>query len=110
MNTPPPESRQGEGEPAVVIHVTRSGILVDCRPMPPDRLPSYLEPKLARWPDKPVVLYTEPDALYQSMVDVYDVLVPLGVSNLHVPTASDIRAYVEHFGYNPFSEACRKSA
>ena len=35
----------------------------------------YLEPKLTRDAQKPVILYTDPYATYQSMISVYDVLV-----------------------------------
>ena len=49
--------------------------LVDCKPMELDEILPYLEPKLLRNPEKPVILYTDAvSAPYQAMISVYDVL------------------------------------
>ena len=58
---------------------------------------AYLEPKLLRNPEKPVILYTDASALYQSMISVYDVLGSAKVKthgykvkNIAVPTQSEV--------------------
>jgi len=102
-------------EPAVFIHVQADRVVVDCREMGVDEILPYLEPKLLRNPNKPVVLYTDPDAEYQSMITVYDVLAGTGAENsqhsfrvtdISVPTQRDIDEYVGLFGVNPFEAAC----
>ena len=108
--------RDNEPEEAVFIHVQPDRILVDCREMEVGEILPYLEPKLLRDPSKPVVVYTDSEAEYQRMINVYDALAGSGdeasgyafsVTNISVPTRSDIQAYVETFGENPFEGACR---
>ena len=91
-------------DPAVYIHVEAGRVVVDCREMEVGEIPGYLAPKLARNPNKPVILYTDPDAAYRSMVRVYDVL--SGTAEITVPTLRDIDEYIELFGANPFAAAC----
>lgn len=102
-------------EHAVLIHVKADRVVVDCREMRVDEILAYLEPKLLRNPNKPVVLYTDPDAEYRSMVRVYDVLSgtrienakhPFRVTDISVPTRRDIDEYIGLFGVNPFELAC----
>lgn len=108
--------QERETEDAVFIHVQTERILVDCREMGVDEILPYLEPKLLRDPNKPVILYTDPEAEYQRMINVYDALAGSGtdgsgysfsVTDISVPTRSDIQAYIETFGENPFEAACR---
>lgn len=110
------ESVDREARDAVFIHVQAERVLVDCRVMGVDEILPYLEPKLLRNPGKPVILYTDSEAQYQRMIDVYDALAGSGsedsgysfsVTDIFVPTRSDIRAYVDLFGENPFELACR---
>ena len=112
---PTDDRHDAEPDDAVFIHVQADRVLVDCREMGVEEILPYLEPKLLRNPDKPVILYTDPEAEYQRMIDVYDALAgsgiedsgsSFGVTNVSVPTRSDIRSYVELFGENPFEEAC----
>ena len=68
-------SFKSKAEEAVFIRVLPdASITVDCRPMEPEGILDYLEPKLARHAEKPVVLYTDPDAPYGAMIAVYDLL------------------------------------
>jgi biopolymer transport protein ExbD len=105
----PPES-----EEAVFIKVGADGsVLVDCRPMELDEILPYLEPKLLRNPEKPVILYTDASAPYQDMISVYDVLGEAKnethgykVKNISVPTQSEVMEYIELFGSNPFESQC----
>ncbi len=62
-----------------------------------------------------MILYTDPEATYQSMISVYDVLAGTGVENsqhsfkvtdIAVPTQRDIEEYIDLFGANPFEVAC----
>ena len=75
-----------------------------------DQILAYLQPKLERWPDKPVILYTDPEALYENMIAVYDVLsqgerqIGIPVKNIAVPTLKEIEQYTQVFGYNPFED------
>ena len=102
-----------ETEDAVFIKVnTDSSIEVDCQPMEHAGILDYLEPKLARNPEKPVILYTDAYAPYQAMVSVYDVLGSaektrgFKVKNISVPTQSEIQEYIQLFGFNPFESQC----
>ncbi len=112
---PKEEARSDASEEAVFIKVRAdSSVMIDCKPIQPEEIPAYLQPKLERWPDKPVILYTEPAAPYQAMIDVYDVLgsserlFGFEVKNLSVPTQSEVREYTELFGVNPFESQCAR--
>ncbi len=108
------EQKETEEEEAVFIQVAADGsVTVDCKPMQLDEILGYLEPKLTRNAEKPVILYTDPDAPYQAMIAVYDVLgTPKEdthgwkVRNISVPTRSDIQEYIEIFGADPFEGRC----
>jgi biopolymer transport protein ExbD len=106
----PPDTDQEE---AVFIKVAPDGSLtVDCKPMELGGILDYLEPKLTRDAEKPVILYTDPYAPYQAMIAVYDVLGSaegqrgFKVRNISVPTQSEIEDYIQIFGYNPFESQC----
>jgi biopolymer transport protein ExbD len=102
------ESRQMETVEAVYIRVYSDAVIeVDGRRMEIDQILAYLKPKLDRWPDKPVILHTEPSAEYQDMITVYDELkggaeIGVYVKNISIPTNREIQEYIEFFGYNPF--------
>jgi biopolymer transport protein ExbD len=99
---------------AVFIQVAADGgIRVDCHPMGLDGILAYLEPRLRRNPDKPVILHTDAGATYQSMISVYDVLGSarqethgFEVRHLSVPTEREVRDYIAMFGLNPFESHC----
>ena len=108
------KNKEIEQEEAVFIKVnTDSSVLVDCRPMELDEILPYLEVRLLRNPEKPVILYTDPYAPYQAMISVYDVLGSpkvdthgYKVKNISVPTQSEVQEYIELFGSNPFESQC----
>jgi len=94
---------------AAYIKVFPGGAVeVDRQPMALDQILPYLQPKLERWPEKPIILYTLPDATYGDMIAVYDVLkqgpqqIGMDVTNIGIPTHREIANYTEIFGYNPF--------
>ncbi len=117
----PQEDEQAppESEEATFIHVFPGGdIEVDCRSMLHEEIVGYLYPKLSRNPEKPVIVYSEPDAEYSAMIAVYDVLVAakdlpewkeqsLKVKNVSIPTQTDIQEYTALFGVNPFAARCQ---
>ncbi|MEW5805848.1 MAG: biopolymer transporter ExbD [Acidobacteriota bacterium] len=103
QNLPPSE------EEAVYIKVNPdASISVDGKLMSLENILPYLQPKLQRWPDKPIILHTDPEAPYSAMVAVYDVLtqgekvIGIKVKNVSIPTSSEIQEYIATFGYNPF--------
>jgi len=107
------QQQESESEEATFIKVATDGsVTVDCRPMDPSEILDYLEPKLARNPEKPVILYTDPYAQYQAMISVYDVLGSaeqergFKVKNISVPTQTEVAEYIELFGFNPFESQC----
>jgi biopolymer transport protein ExbD len=108
------ENQPPEKEEAVFIKVSPdSSILVDCQPMEPGEILGYLEPKLLRNPEKPVILYTDAFAPYQAMITVYDELGSakeethgFKVKNVSVPTQTEVNEYIELFGMNPFETQC----
>jgi len=102
-----------ESEEAVFIKVAPDGSLtVDCKPMGLGGILDYLEPKLTRDAEKPVILYTDAYAPYQAMISVYDILGSakdergFDVKNISVPTQSEVADYIDLFGYNPFESQC----
>jgi biopolymer transport protein ExbD len=106
-NAPPDE------EEAVFIKVAPDeSITVDCKPMEIGDILDYLEPKLTRDAQKPVILYTDAYAPYQAMITVYDVLGSsekkrgFKVQNISVPTQSEVAEYIQLFGVNPFETRC----
>ena len=113
FNLPPeevPETSDGVG--AVLIEIRDDGsIVVDCRPMEVDAILDYLEPKLSRNPQKPIVLYAHPGARYQDLVAAYEWLYQapdrgLDDPNIKIPTPDDIAEYVQLFGFDPFEAHC----
>jgi len=114
------EQQDSTTEEAVFIKVFANGdVLVDCQPMELSGILDYLKPKLERFPDKPVILYTDAYAPYQAMISVYDVLGSAKkledeagnklypeVRNISVPTQSEVEQYIALFGSNPFESHC----
>jgi biopolymer transport protein ExbD len=119
------DNRQAESEEAVFIKIAADGsFTMDCKPMELGDIIDYLEPKLTRDAEKPVILYTDPFAPYQAMINVYDILVSperedarlreelqpprygWKVKNISVPTQTEIQDYIGIFGYNPFEAQC----
>jgi biopolymer transport protein ExbD len=109
-----------EEEEAIYFKVLASGqILMDGQPAEPEDIIDYVLPKLENWPDKPIIIYSEPDAPYRGMVQVYDQLMraakPKGEAgglglltkapNISIPTQSEVQRYIELFGYNPFEKS-----
>ena len=111
---PKDDNKPPEQEEAVFVKVgADSSVLVDCKPMELEEILPYLEPKLLRNPEKPVILYTDASAPYAAMIAVYDVLGSakleshgFKVKNISVPTQSEVQEYIDLFGTNPFESQC----
>jgi biopolymer transport protein ExbD len=109
----PEENAPPDEEEAVFIKVAPDeSVTVDCKPMEIGDILDYLEPKLTRDAQKPVILYTDAYAPYQAMITVYDVLGSserkrgFKVQNISVPTQSEVAEYIQLFGVNPFETRC----
>jgi biopolymer transport protein ExbD len=81
------------------------GFTVDCRPIAPDRVRSYLQARLARQPAIPAVLYTDGSASYDDLVGVYD-LVRSAMGSVVVVTRHDVERAIARHGRNPFEARC----
>ena len=93
-------------DPGVLVQIGANGMQVDCRPMELAELLPYLEPRLMRNPNKPVILVPEADAPYRRVVEVYDTLLQGDTTNISFPTSSEIEIYKKTFGYDPFEARC----
>jgi len=91
-----------EPEDSIDVRVTGNGTLrVDGKPMALSELLAYIKPKLAAKPDKPVILRTDADATYSSMMVVFDELrsapdkAGYEITNIAIPTLADVRGWSE---------------
>lgn len=83
-----------EPEASVLIEVAADAALtVDGQPMALSALRAYLGPILARNRTKPVIMRTSLDAPYSAMTDVFDELRQVGVTNVVIPTSSELAQY-----------------
>jgi len=86
----PPEQSQEE---AIHIHILPAGsgciFEVDQDQMALTDIQIYIEPKLARNPNKFVIIDPEPDAPYRCMVDAFDELKQAQVKNISIPTSAE---------------------
>jgi len=74
---------------AVLIEIDEDGsISIDVIPYSVEDIQPYLEPKLARNPNKFVLVKSDLSAKYQGMVSVIDELRQVGVKNISIPTAA----------------------
>ena len=113
------EDAPPEEEEAIFFLVLEDGsFLMDCGGAVREDIISYVEPKLANWPDKPIIIYSRPDAPYRTMIEIYDELLTGGrqppdglgifpkVPNISIPTQTEVMQYERLFGQNPFETRC----
>lgn len=111
------DQQQTEQQEAIFFKVLEDGsFLMDGQPAVRESILPYIQPKLANWPEKPIILYSRPQAPYKTMITVYDELMRaqkpveeggLGLKkppNISIPTYSQVREYEAVFGYNPFEQ------
>lgn len=103
------EPLKQEEEESVEIKILPDGsLLVDQKPMMVDGVLKYLEPKLKRNPEKPVMIIPMPDTEYKYMVDVFDELrqgkekIGIEVKNISIPTRRDLENISAQFGIDFF--------
>ena len=82
---------------AVLIEIHEDGaISIDGSPCSVEDIQSYLEPKLARNPNKFVLVKSDLSAKYQGMVSVIDELRQAGVKNISIPTQKEIQQWEQY--------------
>ena len=85
------ENTESSPEEAVHIHIEKAGsncaFTVDGELMSLGDIAIYLQPKLARNPNKFVIIDPAPTAPYRCMVDAFDELKQGDVKNISIPTA-----------------------
>ena len=90
FNMPEKEEGQTETKEAVHIFIDAKGyLIVDNKAMNLEDIPNYLQPKLERNPNKPVIIDPHPDTNYENMVTVFDLLKQLKVKNISIPTQAE---------------------
>ncbi len=84
-------------EEAIHIHIIPAGsdciFEVDKQQMALSDIQRYIEPKLARNPNKFVIIDPDPDAPYRCMVDAFDELKLARVKNISIPTQAEKEAW-----------------
>lgn len=84
-------------EEAIHIHIIPAGsdciFEVDKQQMALSDIQRYIEPKLARNPNKFVIIDPDPDAPYRCMVDAFDELKLAQVKNISIPTQAEKEAW-----------------
>ena len=92
-----PDSQDATQEEAVHIRIERAGsqcaFTVDKQLMNLADINVYLQPKLARNPNKFVIIDPAPTAPYRCMVDAFDELKQGDVKNISIPTAAEKAAW-----------------
>lgn len=84
-------------EEAVHINIVPAGsdcaFIVDNEQTPLDQITIYLQPKLARNPNKFVIIDPDPEAPYSCMIDAFDELRQADVKNISIPTYAEKEAW-----------------
>ncbi len=104
----PEESTQQQEikqEDSVDVHVQPNGVVqVDGNQMPLERILPYIGDKLKQNPDKPVILRTDPEATYNDMIQVFDLLrqapdiIGKPIKTISIPTQREIQNVWALFG------------
>ena len=93
----PQTPQDATAEEAVHIHIEPSGarcaFTVDQQLMNLEDINIYLQPKLARNPNKFVIIDPSPNAPYRCMVDAFDELKQGDVKNISIPTEAEKAAW-----------------
>jgi biopolymer transport protein ExbD len=117
----PEDVEPGDREEAVHIRITNGGqICVDGKAMEASGILPYLEPKLRRWPEKPILVQTESQAPYGAFIAVYDQLRQASLPraqgglgrrdplNISIPSLREIRELEAFYGdlFAPEGSGC----
>jgi len=92
-------------EDSIDIHVMQGGVIdVDGKQMSLDQILPYIGDKLKQNPDKPVILRTDPEATYNDMIQVFDLLrqapdkIGMEIKTISIPTQREIQNVWALFG------------
>jgi len=92
-------------EDSIDIHVMQGGeIDVDGKQMSMEQILPYVAEKLKQNPDKPVILRTDPEATYNDMIQVFDLLrqapdkIGMEIKTISIPTQREIQNVWALFG------------
>jgi biopolymer transport protein ExbD len=89
-----PTNLNVQPEEAIHIKIVGEGqFVVDRVAMTIEEMGGYIQSKMTQNPDKPVIIQTLPDVPYFVMVDVFDLLKQLEVTNVSIPTESEIERW-----------------
>jgi biopolymer transport protein ExbD len=83
-------------QPEESIHIKIVGdgqFVVDRTAMTIEEMGGYIQSKMNENPDKPVIIQTLADVPYFVMIDVFDLLKQLEVTNVSIPTESEIERW-----------------
>ena len=83
-------------QPEESIHIKIVGegqFVVDRTAMTLEEMGGYIQSKMNENPDKPVIIQTLADVPYFVMIDVFDLLKQLEVTNVSIPTESEIERW-----------------
>lgn len=101
-NTNTPEIKR---EDSIDIHVMPGDVIkVDGKQVSIDQILPYIADKLKQNPDKPVILRTDPDATYNDMIQVFDLLrqapdkIGMEIKTISIPTQREIQNVWALFG------------
>ena len=93
---PDDDPNQLDVQPEEAIHIkilAEGQFEVDRTPMSLDQVGGYVQGKMTEAPNKPVIIQTLPDVPYFVMIDVFDLLRQLKVTNVSIPTESEIERW-----------------
>ena len=92
-------------EDSIDIHVLQGDVIqVDGKQMSMDQILPYIADKLKQNPDKPVILRTDPEATYNDMIQVFDLLrqapdkIGMEIKTISIPTQREIQNVWALFG------------
>jgi len=92
---PKQDTDPSEADPEEAVHINirpvgdSCAFIVDDEQMNLEDIAIYLQPKLARNPNKFVIIDPEPEAPYSCMVDAFDELKQADVKNISIPTRAE---------------------
>jgi biopolymer transport protein ExbD len=92
-------------EDSIDIHVMQGDVIqVDGKQMSMEQILPYIADKLKQNPDKPVILRTDPEATYNDMIQVFDLLrqapdkIGMPIKTISIPTQREIQNVWALFG------------
>ena len=98
---PEDDPQDPDVQPEEAIHIKIEGesrFQVDKNPTTSlEEIGGYVQGKIEQSPGKPVIIESDPDVPYYVMIDVFDLLKQLKVTNIAVPTKSERERWKNFF-------------